>query len=78
MPVLPAVAKMAGNAKLLATVLSEAPSLSFLRNFPEIDTAALDPAEALAELLADWRADRETAILSAENFRPQHAATLPP
>lgn len=75
-PVLPAVAKMAGNAKLLATVLSEAPSLSFLRNFPEIDTAALDPADVLAELLADWRADREIAILSAENFRPQHAATL--
>jgi hypothetical protein len=75
-PVLPAVAKMAGNAKLLATVLSTELSLSFIRNFPEIDTAATDPGQVVSELLADWHADRETVVLSAENFRPQHAAPL--
>lgn len=75
-PVLPAVARMAGNAKLLATALSAKPSLSFRRAFPEIDAAALEPAAVVAELLADWRADRETVVLSAENFRPEHAAAL--
>jgi hypothetical protein len=74
-PVLPAVARMAGNAKLLATALAGTPSLSFRRAFPDIDAAALAPQRVLADLLADWR-DDEAAILSAENFRPSHARLL--
>ncbi|WP_158806736.1 hypothetical protein [Beijerinckia sp. L45] len=75
-PVLPAVAQMAGNAKLLATVLDAAPTLSFQRVFPHIDSRALDPARIVEELLADWRPDQEALILSAEDFRPTHAARL--
>jgi len=75
-PVLPAVAEMAGNAKLLATALSRRPSLTFQRAFPDIDVSALDPAKLVAELLQDWRRDSESVILSAENFRPHHARRL--
>ena len=75
-PVLPAVAQMAGNAKLLATALSRRPSLTFQRAFPEIDVSALDPARLVAELLQDWRPDTESIVLSAENFRPNHARLL--
>ena len=75
-PVLPAVAQMAGNAKLLATALSRRPSLTFQRAFPELDVGALDPAGLVAELLKDWRSDAESIVLSAENFRPNHAQTL--
>jgi hypothetical protein len=75
-PVLPAVAEMAGNAKLLATALSQRPSLTFQRVFPEIDVSALDPARLVAELLRDWRSDRESVVLSAENFRSNHARRL--
>jgi hypothetical protein len=75
-PVLPLVAEMAGNAKLLATALSGQPSLTFQRAFPEIDVSALDPTRLVAELLQDWRADSESVVLSAENFRPNHAGRL--
>jgi hypothetical protein len=75
-PVLPLVAEMAGNAKLLATALSRRPSLTFQRAFPKIDVSALDPARLVAELLQDWRADSESVVLSAENFRPNHAGRL--
>ncbi len=75
-PVLPLVAEMAGNAKLLATALSQRPSLTFLRAFPKIDINALDPARLVAELFRDWRANEESVVLSAENLRPQHAARL--
>jgi len=75
-PVLPAVAGMAGNAKLLATALSRRPSLSFQRAFPEMDVGALDPARLVAELLAGWRPDVESVVLSAENLRPNHACRL--
>ncbi len=75
-PVLDEVAAMAGNAKLLATALAGAPSLSFARAFPAIDVATLDPAVISGRLLADWRAGEEAAILSAENLRPSHAQTL--
>jgi hypothetical protein len=75
-PVIESVAQMAGNAKLLATVLSRRPSLSFQRVFPHIDTAALKPERVVAELLADWRPADEAVILSAENFRPDHAPAL--
>ena len=75
-PVLPLVAEMAGNAKLLATALSQRPSLTFQRSFPKIDVSALDPARLVAELLQDWRADSESVVLSAENFRPNHARRL--
>ena len=75
-PVLPVVAEMAGNAKLLATALSRRPSLTFQRAFPEIDVSALDPAKLVAELFQDWRPDSESVVLSAENFRPQHTRRL--
>src|SRR5438105_159504 len=75
-PVLSQVAAMAGNAKLLATALSERPSLTFQRAFPEIDLSALNPTTLVAELLKDWRRDTESVVLSAENFRPNHAARL--
>jgi hypothetical protein len=75
-PVLPLVAEMAGNAKLLATALSRRPSLTFQRSFPKIDVSALDPAKLVAELLQDWRSDSESVVLSAENFRPNHARRL--
>jgi hypothetical protein len=75
-PVLPLVAEMAGNAKLLATALSRCPSLTFQRAFPKIDVSALDPRQLVAELLQDWRADSESVVLSAENFRPNHAGQL--
>jgi hypothetical protein len=75
-PVLSAVERMAGNAKLLATALSRRPSLSFRRAFPEIDVGALDPARLVAELLEDWQPDAESVVLSAENFRPSHAPRL--
>jgi hypothetical protein len=75
-PVLPLVAEMAGNAKLLATALSRRPSLTFQRAFPKIDVSALDPTRLVAELLQDWRADSESVVLSAENFRPNHARRL--
>jgi hypothetical protein len=75
-PVLPLVAEMAGNAKLLATALSRRPSLTFQRAFPKIDVSALDPTRLVAELLQDWRADSESVVLSAENFRPNHAQRL--
>jgi hypothetical protein len=75
-PVLPLVAEMAGNAKLLATALSQRPSLTFQRAFPKIDVSTLDPAKLVAELFQDWRRDSESVILSAENFRPHHARRL--
>lgn len=75
-PVLPVVAEMAGNAKLLATALGRRPSLTFQRAFPEIDVSALDPAKLVAELLRDWRPDSESVVLSAENLRPHHARRL--
>jgi hypothetical protein len=75
-PVLPLVAEMAGNAKLLATALSRRPSLTFQRAFPKIDVSALDPEKLIAELLQDWRRDSESVVLSAENFRPNHAGRL--
>ena len=65
-PVLSQVAAMAGNAKLLATALSERPSLTFQRAFPEIDLSALNPTTLVAELLKDWRRDTESVVLSAE------------
>jgi hypothetical protein len=75
-PVLPVVADMAGNAKLLATALSRRSSLTFQRAFPEIDVSALDPTRLVAELLQDWRRDSESVVLSGENFRPHHALRL--
>jgi len=72
-PVLPEVAEMAGNAKLLPTALGQRPSLTFQRAFPKIDTRALDPKKIVARLLHDWRSDSESVILSAENLRPIHA-----
>jgi hypothetical protein len=75
-PVLPPVARMAGNAKLLATALSRAPSPTFVRTFPEIGPEALDPEAIANALLREWRPGAETLVLSAENFRPHHAAAL--
>src|SRR5260370_40444432 len=67
---------MAGNAKLLATALSQRPSLTFQWAFPKIDVSALDPARLVTELLQDWRPDSESVVFSAENFRPNHARRL--
>ena len=75
-PVIPAVAAMAGNAKLLATTMSRRPSLTFQRGFPEIDVSKLDPAKIVAELLSNWRPNFESVVLSAENLRPNHAQRL--
>jgi hypothetical protein len=75
-PVLPAVAQMAGNAKLLATILGRRPTLSFQRVFPHIDVSAIAPGSIVSELLREWRVKDESVILSAENFRPGHAAAL--
>ena len=75
-PVLPLVAAMAGNAKLLATALSKRPSLTFERAFPEIEHSELNPTKLVADLLRDWKRDSESVVLSAENFRPNHAARL--
>ena len=75
-PVIPAVAAMAGNAKLLATTLSRRPSLTFQRGFPQIDVAKLDPAQIVGDLLSGWRANFESLVLSAENLRPNHATRL--
>jgi hypothetical protein len=75
-PVLPQVAAMAGNAKLLATALSQRPSLTFQRAFPEIDHSELNPAKLVSDLLRDWKRDSESVVLSAENLRPNHAAHL--
>ena len=75
-PVLPVVAAIAGNAKLLATALSEHPSRTFQRAFPDIDVATLDPAKLVFELLRDWKRNSESVVISAENLRPNHAARL--
>jgi hypothetical protein len=75
-PVIPTVAAMAGNAKLLATTLSRRPSLTFQRGFPEIDVSKLDPRQIVTELLSGWRANFESIVLSAENLRPSHAQRL--
>jgi hypothetical protein len=75
-PVLPEVAEMAGNAKLLPTALGQRPSLTFQRAFPKTDIHTLDPKKIVAELLQDRRSDSESVILSAENLRPMHARPL--
>lgn len=75
-PVLPAFAEMAGNAKILPTALNRRPSPMFQRAFPEIDVAALDPARLVSELFEDWRPDAESIMLSAESFQPNHARRL--
>jgi hypothetical protein len=75
-PVLPEVAEMAGNAKLLAVALSRRASLTFQRAFPNIDANALDPRQLMTRLLKDWRPDSESIVLSAENLRPKQAGPL--
>ncbi len=75
-PILPEVAAMAGNAKLLATILGGEPTPSFRRAFPDLDVARLTPERVLSDLLQDWRIGAEDVVLSAENFRPSHAAWL--
>jgi hypothetical protein len=76
LPVLPEVAEMAGNAKLLAVALSRRASSTFRRAFPNVDVNALDSARISTELLKDWRADSESIVLSAENLRPKQARPL--
>lgn len=75
-PVLPAVARMAGNAKLLAVAIDKSPSLSFQRAFPELNVCRLEPEVIAAELLSDWRKNSEILFLSGENFRSFHAKAL--
>lgn len=76
MPVLPVVAQMAGNAKLLPLALGQRPSLTFQSAFPNIDIRALKPTQIVSELLRDWRSDSESVVLSAENLRPDHARSV--
>jgi hypothetical protein len=75
-PVLPVVAQMAGNAKLLPLALGQRPSLTFQRAFPNIDIHRLKPVQIVSELLRDWRSDSESVVLSAENLRPMHARSM--
>ena len=75
-PVLPEVSAMAGNAKLLATVLTDERTASFQRAFPTLDLALLRPEQVMDDLLRGWVKDEEDVILSAENFRPSHAVRL--
>ena len=75
-PVLPIVARMAGNAKLLPITLDQNPSPGFRRAFPDIDVRDLDPAWVVSQLLIDWHRDSESLVLSAENLRPHHAQTM--
>ena len=75
-PVLPAFAEMAANAKILPSVLNRRASPMFQRAFAEIDVAALDPAQLVSELLKNWRPDAESVVLSAESFQPNHARRL--
>jgi hypothetical protein len=76
LPVLPAVAQMAGNAKLLTTALNRRPTSMFQRAFPNIDVSKLDPAQIVAELLEGWRPADESVVLSDESLRPEHARRL--
>src|SRR5204863_9734259 len=75
-PVLPEVAKMAANAKLLAIARGQRPSRMFQRAFPKINIPSLNAAQIVADLLRDWRSDSESVILSDENLRPMHARPL--
>ncbi len=68
--------KIAGNAKLLATLMMEAPSPRFLRSFPSDATDSLTPQRALSELLQQWRQETDTLVLSAEIFQSAHAVKL--
>jgi hypothetical protein len=75
MPILPEVERQAGNAMLLAASLG-AETAGMRRGFPEIDPAALDPAELVARLLAGWRPEREVLVLSAVHFEAAQAKPL--
>lgn len=75
-PVLPQVAQIAGNAKLLASSMLGHVTPSFRRAFPDIDPMALDPAEIMHDLLKGWRPEVETLVLSAETIMPGHAERL--
>ena len=76
MPILPETAKMAGNAKILPVAIDKMASLTFRRTFPQIDIAGLEPKRLIDALLKNWRRDQENLLLSAENFRSQHAGPM--
>lgn len=75
-PVLDEVKRIAGNAKLLAACLSKERTYQFNRAFPMIDPTVLDPQNLVDRLLANWRPDSETVVLSAEDFLHSHAKIL--
>jgi hypothetical protein len=75
MPILPEVERQAGNAMLLAASLG-AETAGMRRGFPEIDPAALDPAELVERLLDGWRPEREVLVLSAVHFEAAQAKPL--
>ena len=75
-PVWPPVARMAGNAKILAMALDGQSSPIFQRSFPAVDVRSLDPEWVRDRLLEDWRPPEETLLLSAENLRPHHPPLL--
>lgn len=76
LPVLDEVARIAGNAKLLAACLSKERTYNFKRAFPQVDPTVLDPQKLVDRMLADWKPTDETLVLSAEDFRHFHASAL--
>ncbi len=75
MPILPEVERQAGNAMLLAASLG-AETAGMRRGYPEIDVAALDPAELVSRLLAGWQRGRELLLLSAVHLGAAQAKPL--
>ncbi|MGR3710347.1 MAG: hypothetical protein ACU0A9_13005 [Alterinioella nitratireducens] len=75
-PVVDETPGMPGNGKLIPMVLNGAPQTVFRRFFPEVDIAAIDPADFVQRLVHRNLERADTVILSGENFRPHHAAPL--
>ncbi len=75
-PILPEVSAMAGNAKLLPIAIDKNASKSFRRAFPSINPSNLSARNIVSALIRDWRKESEILVLSAENFRPNHAQVM--
>lgn len=68
--------KVAGNAKVLASLMSTTPSPKFARSSATDASESLTAESALAELLQRWNSATDTLLLSAETFQPAHAEKL--
>lgn len=75
-PILPKVSAMAGNAKLLPIAIDRNASKSFRRAFPSINPSNLSAKDIVSELTKNWRKESEILVLSAENFRSNHASVM--